>query len=164
MGRCLTVMPLTADSDIARVLNETRTVALLGASAKELRPSYRVMRFLLHQGYDVYPVNPGLAGQDLQGRRVFANLQEIPVVIDMVDVFRRSSYLPDIVTQVIAMGSPVLWTQLDVVHPAAIAAAEQAGLSVVADRCPAIEYPRLLRQGLVRARGVRLTCSPMTGL
>ena len=152
MGRCLNTMPLTTDSDIARVLNQTRAIALLGASAKVERPSYRVMGFLLNHGYDVYPVNPGLAGQDLQGRRVFARLADIPVAIDMVDVFRRPSYLPDIVAQAIAVGSAVLWTQLDVVHPAAIAAAEAAGMSVVADRCPAIEYPRLQQMGLLNTR------------
>lgn len=141
-------MPLTRDSDIARILDETRTIALLGASNKPQRPSHRVMQFLLDQGYQVYPVNPGLAGQDLLGCRVFADLEDVPVRVDMVDVFRQSQFLPQIVSSAIEAGIGVLWTQLGVVHKEAIVAAEAAGITVVADRCPAIELPRLQRLGL----------------
>lgn len=143
-------MPLTRDSDIARVLAETRTIALLGASQKPERPSHRVMRFLLEQGYAVYPVNPGLAGQELLGCQVFASLKDIPAQVDMVDVFRQSKFLPQIVSATVEAGIGVLWTQLGVVHREAFAAAEAAGIAVVADRCPAIELPRLRRLGLSR--------------
>ena len=143
-------MPLTSDSDIARILDETRTVALLGASHKPQRPSHRVMRFLLAQGYQVYPVNPGLAGQELLGCRVFAELADIPVRVDMVDVFRQPKFLPEVVSAALDAGIGVLWTQLGVVHHEAIATAEAAGISVVADRCPAIELPRLESLGLCR--------------
>ena len=141
-------MPLTSDIDIARVLSRTRSIALLGASSKPARPSYRVMRFLLANGYQVYPVNPGLAGQHLQGRTVYGSLCDIPVVIDMVDVFRQARYLPGIVNEAVALGAKTLWTQLDVVDDVAAASAEQAGLEVVMDRCPAIELPRLQAAGL----------------
>jgi predicted CoA-binding protein len=108
------------------------------------------MRFLLANGYDVYPVNPGLAGQELQGRRVYASLGAIPAAIDMVDVFRQPRYLQGIVAEAIAIGARTLWTQLGVVDSAAAAAAEQAGIQVVQNRCPAIELPRL--HALVGAR------------
>lgn len=138
-------MPLTQDTDIARVLRETRSIALLGASHKPERPSHEVMQFLLRHGYEVFPVNPGLAGQELLGCRVFAKLEDIPVRVDMVDVFRQPVFLPEIVEAAVDAGIGVLWTQLGVVHPEAIAAAEAAGMTVVADRCPAIELPRLMR-------------------
>jgi len=144
-------MLLTTDRDIARVLAATRSIALLGASHKPSRPSHEVMHFLLAQGYDVYPVNPGLAGQQLLGRRVYPDLASVPVAIDMVDVFRQSQYLPEIVEQAIGVGAKALWTQLGVVDQAAADVAENAGLDVVMDRCPAIELPRLRRAGLLPA-------------
>ena len=143
------IMPLTLDRDIARVLSGTRSVALLGASARPERPSHSVMLFLLQHGYDVFPVNPGLAGQTLLGRKVYASLADIPVAIDMVDVFRNASYLPEIVGEVIGCGVTTLWTQLNVVDASAAARAERAGLDVVMDRCPAIELPRLQAAGLI---------------
>lgn len=136
-------MPLSSDKDIARVLDETRTIALVGASARPERPSHRVMKFLLENGYKVYPVNPGLAGQTLLGRTVYATLSDIPEKIDMVDVFRHPDYLQDIAREVIEIGAKTLWTQLGVVNADAAASAEQAGIQVVMDRCPAIELPRL---------------------
>ena len=145
-------MTLTADSDIARVLSATRRIALLGASHKPERPSHEVMAFLLASGYQVYPVNPGLAGQQLLGCRVYPTLAAIPVAIDMVDVFRQSQYLPAIVEEAIACGVKTLWTQLGVVDAQAAATAERAGLAVVMDRCPAIELPRLRAAGLVPVR------------
>jgi len=140
---------LTADADIARVLAQTRTIALLGASHNPARPSHGVLRFLLASGYRVYPVNPGLAGQHLLGCQVYPDLKSIPVAIDMVDVFRQSRYLPEIVTEAIAIGARTLWTQLDVVDATAAATAARAGLEVVMDRCPAIELPRLQAAGLL---------------
>ena len=142
-------MPLEADVDIARVLLNTRTIALLGASHKPERPSHEVMRFLLASGYQVYPVNPGLAGQQLLGCTVYRDLGAVPVPLGMVDVFRQSRYLGGIVSEAIAIGAKTLWTQLAVVDMAAAGAAEQAGLEVVMDRCPAIELPRLRAAGLV---------------
>ncbi len=145
-------MPLSSDADIARILSATRTIALLGASHKAARPSYGVMQFLLASGYTVYPVNPGLAGQQLLGCPVYASLEEIPVAVDMVDVFRQSHFLQGIVAEAIAAGAKTLWTQLGVVDMTACHMAEQAGLEVVMDRCPAIELPRLLAAGLVPDR------------
>lgn len=137
------------DRDIARVLSSTRTIALLGASAKPSRPSYEVMAFLLQQSYEVLPVNPGLAGHTLQGRLVYASLADIPVPIDMVDVFRNAVHLPEIVDEAIGVGAGVLWTQLDVVDQRAAATARNAGMQVIMDRCPAIEIPRLRAAGLM---------------
>jgi predicted CoA-binding protein len=145
-------MPLTEDSDIAAVLSATRTIALVGASHKPARPSHGVMKFLLANGYEVYPVNPGLAGQQLLGCDVYPDIGAIPAQIDMVDVFRQSRYLQGIVEEASAVGARVLWTQLGVVDTAAAAAAERAGLQVVLDRCPAIELPRLRAAGLLAER------------
>lgn len=136
------------------MLSATRRIALLGASHKPERPSHEVMAFLLASGYQVYPVNPGLAGQQLLGCRVYPTLAAIPVAIDMVDVFRQSQYLPAIVEEAIACGVKTLWTQLGVVDAQAAATAERAGLAVVMDRCPAIELPRLRAAGLVPVRQV----------
>lgn len=146
-------MPLSADKDIARVLSNTRTIALLGASHKPERPSHGVMRYLLERGYTVYPVNPGLAGQQLLGRTVFASLAAIPTRVDMVDVFRQSRFLPDIVDQSVEAGAAVIWTQLGVIDETALGRAEQQGLEVVMDRCPAIEGPRLVAAGLLADGG-----------
>ena len=142
-------MTMTSDKDIARVLFDTRTIALLGASDKTQRPSHGVMVFLLQHGYEVFPVNPELAGQTLLGQKVYASLAEIPVAIDMVDVFRNAVYLPGIVDEAIKVGARTLWTQLDVVNDSAAARAESAGMNVVMDRCPAIELPRLRAAGLL---------------
>jgi predicted CoA-binding protein len=144
-------MPLVSDSDIARVLASTRSIALVGASHKPARPSHRVMQFLLEQGYEVYPVNPGLAGQLLLGRTVYPDLDAIPHDVDMVDVFRQSRFLPGIVSQAVSIGARTLWTQLDVVDLEAAATAESAGMEVVMDRCPAIELPRLRTAGMLPA-------------
>ncbi len=142
-------MTLISDKDIARILFGTRTIALLGASDKTQRPSHGVMVFLLQHGYEVFPVNPGMAGQTLLGQKVYASLAEVPVAIDMVDVFRNAAYLPGIVDEAIKTGARTLWTQLDVVNDSAAARAESAGLNVVMDRCPAIELPRLRAAGLL---------------
>tara|TARA_R110002110_G_scaffold406421_1_gene626295 strand:- start:100231 stop:100662 length:432 start_codon:yes stop_codon:yes gene_type:complete len=142
-------MPVSSDQDIARILSGAHRVALLGASHKPERASHRVMRFLQAQGCEVIPVNPGLAGQTLLGCEVVAELADITAPVDMVDVFRNAHFLPAIVSEVIAARAPVMWTQLDVVDHAAAETAEAAGVEVVMDRCPAIEWPRLRRLGLL---------------
>ena len=142
-------MPLTADRDIARILETTRRIALVGASHKPERPSHRVMQFLLAEGYQVFPVNPGLAGQQLLGCQVYPDLAAVPDAIDMVEVFRQSHYLQALVDEAVEVGARTIWTQLGVVDTEAAARAEQAGLEVVMDRCPAIELPRIRAAGLL---------------
>ncbi len=136
-------MPLTSDEDISQLLIETKTIALVGASPKSERPSHRVMKFLLDHGYDVYPVNPGQAGKTIHDREVFATLDDLPASIDMVDVFRQSRFVAGIVADAIRLEAKSIWTQLDIVDEEAAKNAEDAGLKVVMDRCPAIEIPRL---------------------
>ncbi|CPR19287.1 Succinyl-CoA synthetase, alpha subunit-related enzymes [Brenneria goodwinii] len=131
------------DSDIESVLKTVKTIALVGASEKPMRPSYGVMAYLLEQGYEVIPVSPKLAGQTLQGQKVYASLNDIPQHIDMVDVFRQPDAAYDIAKEAIDIGAKVLWLQLGVVNEQAAALARNAGLQVVMDRCPKIEIPRL---------------------
>ncbi|WP_303783690.1 CoA-binding protein [Sandarakinorhabdus limnophila] len=136
-------MPLTADADIARLLEETRALALVGASDRPDRAAFEVMGMLLAQGYRVIPVNPQLAGQVIHGQTVVAQLADIAEPTDMVDVFRRSEFVSGVVDEAIAVGARAVWTQLGVIDPVAAARAEAAGLDVVMDRCPKIEIPRL---------------------
>jgi predicted CoA-binding protein len=128
---------------LARILRSVRTVALVGASANPARASYIVMKYLQSKRYRVIPVNPGLAGQTLLGETVYARLEDIPDKVDMVDIFRRSDAVPPLVDAAIAMGAKVVWMQLGVMHDAAAAKAEAAGLTVVMDRCPKMELGRL---------------------
>jgi len=136
-------MPLTSDSDLRTLLDETRTIALVGASDRPERPSYRVMRELQAHGYRVIPINPQITGQHLHGEFVFRELSQIGEAIDMVDIFRNAAAAGDAVDEAIAVGAKSVWLQLGVVNEAAAARAEAAGLKVVMDRCPAIEIPRL---------------------
>lgn len=131
------------DDLIRRVLTETKTIALVGASANPVRPSHGVMRFLQRQGYRVIPVNPGLAGKILNGERAHARLADIPGDIDMVDIFRNSAYAGAASDEGVAAGAKFIWMQLGVRDDAAAKRAEAAGLTVIMDRCPAIEIPRL---------------------
>ncbi|MER2535848.1 MAG: CoA-binding protein [Rhizobiaceae bacterium] len=133
------------DSYLAGILNETKTIALVGASPNPARPSYGVMRFLLSRGYRVVPVNPGQEGKEIHGQTVYGTLADIPEPVDMVDVFRASDAVPGVVDEALALDPrpKIIWTQLGVRHADAAARAEAAGLRVVMDRCPAIEMPRL---------------------
>lgn len=136
-------MPLTRDDDIARLLRDTRTIALVGASDRPERAAHEVMGVLLAHGYHVIPVNPQLAGQQIHGQTVVARLADIDGPIDMVDVFRRSEFVGEVVDEAIAAGAKAVWTQLGVVDDTAAARAEAAGLTMVMDRCPKIELRRL---------------------
>jgi len=134
------------DDDYLRdILATTRTIAVVGASANASRPSHGVLGYLTRSGYETYPIHPGLAGQSLHGRLVHARLADVPVPIDMVDVFRNSDAIPALADEVLAL-SPlpkVVWLQLAIRNDAAAAKLEAAGIRVVMDRCPAIERPRL---------------------
>ncbi|WP_257538687.1 CoA-binding protein [Sphingobium sp. CFD-1] len=136
-------MPLTEPQDIADLLGETRTIALIGISDRPDRPSYGVMKALQDHGYRVLPVNPQIAGEHVHGEFVWDRLSDIGVPIDMVDIFRRSEAAGEAVDDAIAAGAKAVWMQLGVINPQAAARAEAAGLKVVMDRCPAIEIPRL---------------------
>ena len=133
------------DDDIAEILQETRTIALVGASPKADRPSFGVMQYLLSRGYTVIPVNLGQAGKEILGQKVYARLADIPDEIDMIDVFRAPEFLGEVVAEALALKSrpQVIWGQLSVRDDIAVEPAEAAGIKVVMDRCPAIEIPRL---------------------
>lgn len=126
---------------ISGILESVKTIALVGASSKEMRPSHSVMKFLLSEGYDVIPVNPGLAGQMLLGRLVYARLADIPKPVDMIDIFRNSIAAGGVVDEALNLVQKpsVIWMQLGVRHDAAAARAEAQGIKVVMNRCPAIE-------------------------
>ena len=145
-------MHLESDEAIAQLLMQTRRIALVGASAKPERPSHRVMQFLLDEGYEVLPINPGLAGQRLLGQTVYASLADLPTSVEMADIFRDAASLPEVTQEVVDAGIPAIWTQLGVVHSEAERTAVDAGLQVVVNRCPAIEIPRLRDAGLIPSR------------
>jgi predicted CoA-binding protein len=133
------------DSYISGILNSVKTIAIVGASANDVRPSFFVLKYLLNKGFDVYPVNPSQAGKELLDRKVYARLADIPVPLDMVDIFRSSDAVPAVVDEVLQLDPlpKVIWMQLTVRHDEAAACAEAAGIKVVMNRCPKIEYGRL---------------------
>lgn len=131
------------DQTIRDVLTRTQRIALVGASDRPERPSFGVMKYLLDQGYDVIPVSPKLAGKTLLGQQAYATLAEVPGEIDMVDVFRNSEAAWGVAQDAIAAGAKILWLQLGVINEQAAVLAQDAGLTVIMDRCPKIEIPRL---------------------
>ncbi|HLJ04832.1 MAG TPA: O-acetylhomoserine aminocarboxypropyltransferase [Acetobacteraceae bacterium] len=132
-----------SDAKIRRILSSVRTIAMVGASSNWNRPSYFVMKYLQGKGYRVIPVNPGTAGNEQLGEKIYASLRDIPDKIDMVDVFRASDQVGPIVDDAIAIGAKVVWMQLGVRNDEAAAKAEAAGLEVIMNRCPKIEFGRL---------------------
>ena len=143
-------MALTRDEDIRQLLEETRTIAMVGASDRPDRPSYGVMAYLQSRGYRVIPVNPQITGEHIHGEFVFRELSQIGEQIDMVDIFRRPIAAGEAVDEAIAAGAKSVWLQIGVINEEAAARAEAAGLKVVMDRCPKIEIPRL---GVPRVAG-----------
>jgi predicted CoA-binding protein len=134
------------DTDYIReILRGVKTIALVGASANSVRPSYLVMKYLMEKGYTVFPVNPGLAGQHLLGQPVHATLADIPTAIDMVDIFRNAEAAATITDEAIALPKKpkVIWMQLQVRNDDAAARAEAAGMKVVMNRCPKMEYGKI---------------------
>ena len=140
-------MPHYPDDLIKSVLRSTKVIAMVGASANDMRPSYFAMKYLLAKGYVVHPVNPGLAGKEILGQTVYASLKDVPAPVDMVDIFRASEFAPGIVKEALAekdrLGLKTIWMQLGVISEEAETLAKEAGLTVIMDRCPKIEYGRL---------------------
>ncbi|HXS07666.1 MAG TPA: CoA-binding protein [Rhizomicrobium sp.] len=134
------------DTLIKTILRSVKTIAMVGASGNEIRPSYFAMMYLLNKGYKIIPVNPGAMGKDILGQKVYGSLKEVPGLVDMVDIFREAKYAPEIVREAVAekdrLGLKYVWMQLGVVSDEAAKLAEDAGLTVVMDRCPKIEHGR----------------------
>jgi predicted CoA-binding protein len=135
-------MTINDDAGIRRILENHKVIAMVGLSPKEDRPSNIVARYLMAHGYTVIPVNPGQRA--ILGQPCYPRLKDIPVKVDMVDVFRNAADVPPITADAIAIGAKSLWLQLGVINQAAAETAAQAGLDVVMDRCPKIEHARLL--------------------
>jgi predicted CoA-binding protein len=134
-----------SDGYIRGILNTVKTIAMVGASEKENRPSYFAFKYLLERGYTMIPVNPGHAGERMLGQRIYARLADIPVPVDMVDIFRASQYALPVVREALALAPrpQVIWMQLGIRNDEAAAMAEANGMKVVMNRCPKIEYGRL---------------------
>ncbi|MGH1419853.1 MAG: CoA-binding protein [Hyphomicrobiaceae bacterium] len=164
-----------SDDFIEGILADNRVFAFIGASANTSRPSYFAMKYLLGKGYIVHPVNPGIAGQDLLGQRVYADIDDLPGPVDVVDIFRNSQAALEITRKAIArreaLGLKVIWMQLGVRNEVAAAEAEAVGLTVVMNRCPKIEYGRLsgeigwsgVNMGRVSSRRPKLAASGVQG-
>ncbi|HWY61816.1 MAG TPA: CoA-binding protein [Rhizomicrobium sp.] len=139
-------MPAYCDTLIKSILRSVKTIAMVGASGNSIRPSYFAMMYLLNKGYKIIPVNPGLAGKEILGQKVYAALKDVPAPVDMVDIFRESQYAPEIARDVVAektrLGVKILWMQLGVISPEAEKIAQDAGLTAIMDRCPKIEHGR----------------------
>ncbi|MGP1394670.1 MAG: CoA-binding protein [Inquilinaceae bacterium] len=155
------------DAYILGILDGTRTIAMVGASANWVRPSFFAMKYLQGKGYRVIPVNPRAAGTEILGETTYATLADVPVPIDMIDIFRNSDAAGAIVDEALALDPlpRAIWMQLGVRHDEAAARAEAAGLAVVMNRCPKIEYARLkgemswagINSGIITAKKRKLT-------
>ena len=149
-----------SDGQLRTILQRVKTIAMVRASSNWNRPSYFVMKYLQNKGYRVIPVNPGIAGQTLLGEKVYASLRDIPEPVDMVDMFRAAREAPAVVGDAIAIGAKVVWMQLGIRNDDAAAKAEAAGIEVVMNRCPKIEFGRLggelswsgVNSGIIRNR------------
>ncbi len=136
---------MLSDNEIRELLQRARTIAVVGLSNRPDRDSYAVARFLQRNGYRILPVNPNLT-EPVLGEQPYASLRDISEHVDIVDIFRRAEFVPQVVEDAIAIGADVVWTQLGIAHPAAAVRAHQAGLGVVINRCMAIEHRRLMRE------------------
>jgi hypothetical protein len=134
-----------SDETIQRILKSVRTIAMVGASNNNARPSYFVLKYLLSRGYRLFPINPGLAGKDILGAPIYAKLGDIPEPLDMVEIFRNSAAASGIVDEALKLDPlpKVIWMQLGVRNDEAAARAEEKGIEVIMSRCPKIEYGRL---------------------
>ena len=136
-----------SDDYIRRILKDTRTIAMAGASPNWVRPSNFAMKYLQGKGYQVHPINPGHAGKEIWGRTTYASLADVPGPIDMLDIFRNSEAAGGLVDEAVSLkdekGIKTIWMQIGVINADAAKRAEDAGLTVVMDRCPKIEYGRL---------------------
>ena len=130
------------DSFIKKILEESNTIAIVGASSKEDRDSYKVMNYLLQKGYKVFPVNPYESGKNILGQKCYEDLESIKQSVDIVDVFRAHEAVLGIAKQAIKISAKVLWTQEDIIHNEAAELVEKAGLKVVMDRCPKKELSK----------------------
>jgi predicted CoA-binding protein len=139
-------MPSYPDDLIKRILRSVKTIAMVGASGNDMRPSYFAMTYLLAKGYVIHPINPSLVGKKILGQTVYASLTDVPAPVDMVDIFRAADAAPGIVKEALGekdrLGIKVIWMQLGVISEEARQLAEDAGLTVVMDRCPKIEHGR----------------------
>lgn len=136
-------MLITTDTDLKRLFETVRTIAVVGCSPKPERPGHYVAKYLQDLGYRVIPVNPGQT--EILGEKCYASLRDIPEPVDLVDCFRRAEDIPPVVEDAIAIGAKFVWMQLGIVNEAAAQRAMAAGIEVVMDRCPKIDYPRLFR-------------------
>src|ERR1700734_3015041 len=139
-------MPAYSDTVIKSILRAVKTIAMVGASANEIRPSYFAMMYLINKDYKIIPINPGAAGKEILGQKVYASLTDVPAPVDMVDIFREAKFAPEIAREAVAekdrLGIKVLWMQLGVISEEAERIGSQAGFTVVMNRCPKIEQGR----------------------
>jgi len=139
-------MPHYPEELIKKILRTTKVIAMVGASGNEMRPSYFAMKYLLDKGFVIHPINPGMVGKQILGQTVYASLKEVPAPVDMVDIFRAADAAPGIVSEAITekerLGIKTIWMQLGIVNEEAARTAEEAGFTVIMDRCPKIEYGR----------------------